>query len=246
MNALKKISLHITLLILQSAFIAQAGILLQVCLLSQPVIATETSRMQSEESSNEKHKEEGELSKFWQDNGKRFNLAVEVSAKYKKQSETELVLHSGSFLVESKDTLTLHLPMSSWKLKPKSMLLVRVSPDSERLFCLLNSANASCEGKDIPLRLGEEVLISTRIPKPEEMAGEFDVGVRLPRAFDLTENRKVSSMEFSIVQAMEREPLLSQISHSKHSHDRALKTRLLKAAAVLNMVTSRHGPYMGY
>jgi hypothetical protein len=220
--------------------------------LSTPVVMG--SEMNADGAGKAAHEEEGKgrdsggehLSQFWQDNSKGYNLAVEIGAKYKKEGESELELHSGSFLVESKDTVILRLPMSTWKLKPKSMLLVRVAPEAERLYCLLDQASATCEGKNIPLRLGEEVLISTHIPKPEEVAGEFDVGVRLPRAFDLSENRKVSSMEFSIVQAMEREPLLSQISHSKHAHDKALKLRLLKAAAVLNYVTSRHGPYVGY
>lgn len=194
----------------------------------------------------EKKTKESNLSQFWQDDGKSYNLAVEIGASYKKQKEDELELSSGSFLVESKDALLLHLPMSTWKLKPKSMILVRVSPEAERLYCLLDSASANCEGKSITLHLGEEILIVNHMPKPEEISGEFDIGVRQLRAFDLTETRKVASMEFSIVQAMEREPLLSQISHSKHAHDRALKSRLLKAAAVLNYVTSRHGPYTGY
>lgn len=208
--------------------------------------AKDSEQAVAEEEKKKASAAEKNLSQFWQDNAQGYNLAVEIGANFKKQTESELELNSGSFLVESKNTVTLHLPMSTWKLKPKSMLLVRVSPDSERLYCLLDAASATCEGKAISLGLGEEVLISTRIPKPEELAGEFDVGVRLPRAFDISDNRKVASMEFSIVQAMEREPLLSQISHSKHAHDKALKARLLKAAAVLNFVTSRHGAYMGY
>lgn len=186
------------------------------------------------------------LSQFWQEHGSHFNLAIELGAGFKKVSDHSLELNSGTFLVESKGHLSVQLPLSSWELPSKTMVLIRVSPGSERLYCLLESATAVSHKHNIAIRCGEEVLITKHMPAPHELTGEFDVGVRQLRATDLAEDRKVATMEFSIVQAMEREPLLSQISHSKHSHDKALRERLLKAAAVLNYVTSRHGPYTGY
>lgn len=197
----------------------------------------------AEETSTEQ--EEPEVSKFWQEHSNDFNLAVEVGASVKKLTDKSVELKSGTVLVESKGRLTVHMPMSTWTLKPHSMALMRTDKGIERVYCLLEAASAECEGHKIVLRMGEEALVTDHVPRYQEVTGEFEVGVRRQRPRDLNDKRHLDLMEFSIVQAMEREPLLSQISHSKHSHDLALRERLLKTAAAILLVTGKHGQYMG-
>lgn len=190
-----------------------------------------------------KSKSKSKLSEFWSEDEKNFNLAVENGSEFTKISEEMLILKSGTFLVESEGAMTLALPMSKIQLRPKTILLVRVTPGSERLYCLLDAAVLTTETKSFNLQCGEEVLLTNHRPTPAEITGEFDVWVRQGRGEDISDDRKLAVMEFSIIQAMEREPLLSQVSHSRHGHDRSLREKLLKAVAVLNFVTTRHGQY---
>lgn len=191
----------------------------------------------------EKPKNKSKLSEYWTDDEKNFNLAVENGSEFTKVSDDVLQLKSGTFLVESEGAVTLRLPMSELQLKPKTIILARVSKNSERFYCLLDEGVLTISGKAFLIHCGEECLLSDHNPRPNEITGEYDVWVRQGIGSDISDDRKLAMMEFSIIQAMEREPLLRQVSHSKHGHDRALRDRLLKAVAVLNFVTNRHGQY---
>lgn len=185
------------------------------------------------------------LSQHWQEDDKHYNLACEIDSKFTKTGERILTLESGTFLIEGEAALSLKTPMSTIHLRPGSMVLVRVQQGRERIYVLLETAHVNCQHRTIPLRYGEECLLTDHAPFRGELAGESDVGLRQLRVHDLKDNYKFITMEYSLVQAMEREPLLAQIVHSDHNHDKFLRTKLLKAAAVLNMVTSRHGQYAG-
>lgn len=185
------------------------------------------------------------LSDHWQEDDKHYNLACDKEAVFTKAGEKVVVLESGSFLIEAESPISLKTPMSTIQLRAKSMVLVRVRPGSERTFVLLETAHVVTDKKTAPLRYGEECLVTDHAPYRGELAGESDVGLRQLRVFELENNRKMVTMEYSLIQAMEREPLLGQIVHSNHSHDKFLKSKLLKSAAVINMVTSKHGQYAG-
>ena len=201
----------------------------------QPVFAAE-----------EEKEKKSSLSQYWTEDSEHFNLACENGSVFEKSGKDTLLLKSGTFLIESEKEMNLQMAKSTVQLKPKSILLVRVSPDTERFYCLLQSAALQVGTHALTIQVGEEVFLADHNPKPAELTGEFDVGVRQLKGFDLAADRKLATMEFSILQAMEREPLLVQISHSRHSHDSSLRAKLMKAAAVLNVVTNRHGPYAGF
>ncbi len=193
--------------------------------------------------SSDVEKSKSKLSEFWTDDEKDFNLAIENGSEFSKVSDDVLQLKKGSFLVESEGAVSLRLPMSELQLKPKTIILVRITNNSERFFCLLDEAVLTVSGKSFIIHCGEESLLSDHNPRPSELTGENEVWVRQGIGTDIADDRKLAMMEFSIIQAMEREPLLYQVSHSKHGHDRALRDKLLKAVAVLNFVTNKHGQY---
>ena len=224
-NNMHKIVLLLLLTLVYSAFSVTGG----------PAIAK-----------SENEKAEKNLSQFWQESGRHYNIAVEIGASFKKVSENELAFDNGSFLIESKGQLQIHLPMCTWQMQPRSMILVRIAEGSERLYCLLGGSSAISPENKVPLAVGEEMLILKRRPDESDPGGEFDIGVRQLHMYNLNKSSQMLIMEFSIPEAMEKEALLSQISHSRHAHDRALRERLIKAAAILNMVTTKHGPYSGH
>ncbi len=210
-----------------------------------------TSKDDTKDDTKQKSKKRGahsrvSLSKYWEEDGKNYNLACEIGSRFNKISETELELLQGVFLIESESDCKIRLRMSEVELPEKSMILVRQAPGEERVYCLLENATVRCLDRQISLRYGEEYLLVDHKPRADELAGDYEVGIRQLRAFDLSDMRKLMVMEFSLIQAMEREPLLTQIVHSKHRHDCALRNRLLKLAAILNQVTNQHGPYLGY
>jgi len=203
-----------------------------------------TARFEAQASSSES-KEESGLSEYWQEDGKKYNLACENGSKLEKISESELSLKSGSFLIESEGNITLTTPEAILHLKPRSMALVRIQPGSERFCCMLENLTLECHKRSLSLLYGEEVLLADHKVNGEELRGDYSVGVRRPSVIDLTDQWRLARMEFSLLQAVEREPLLVQISHSKHSHDKFLRDKLLKTAAILNMFTTGHGQYIG-
>ena len=187
----------------------------------------------------------GALSEHWQEDGKHYNLACSPDSVFRKSDERILVLDSGTFLIESESPITLKTPMSVIHLRSKSTVLVKVRTGQERTYVLLETAHVVTDHHTASLRFGEEALVTDHAPFRGELAGESDVGLRQLRVFELENNRKMVTMEYSLVQAMEREQLLGQIVHSNHQHDKFLREKLMKCAAVLNMVTSKHGQYAG-
>jgi hypothetical protein len=196
-------------------------------------------------SSSEGSKEESGLSEYWQEDGKKYNLACENGSKLEKISESELSLKNGSFLIESEGNITLTTPEATLHLKPRAMVLVRIQAGSERFCCMLENVTVDCRKRSMSLLYGEEVLLADHKVNGEELRGDYSVGVRRPTIIDLSDQWRLARMEFSLLQAVEREPLLVQISHSKHSHDKFLRDKLLKSAAILNMFTTGHGQYIG-
>lgn len=204
------------------------------------------SAQSKEKSQGSAQKKVSVLSKFWQEDGKHYNLASLDGSQFSKLGENELAFKEGSVLIECEQDSTVSLPLSKIEMPAHAMALIRVSAGAERIYCLLESVKIIAKNKSCDLRCGEEALLTDHLPQALEFAGEFDVGVRQIRSVEIDEQLKLSSMEFSLIQSMEREPLLAQITHSGHKHDRFLREKLIKAAAVINYVTNRHGPYSGY
>ncbi len=211
---------------------ASVFLALNLCL-ALPFIYSAASA--SSEPDNDKQR----LSDYWQEAGKHFNLACEKGSEFKQINQKTLDLKTGTFLIESQGGLELQLPWSVMSMPGKSMVLIRISKDgSERIYCLVDSVNVACEKRSISMRCGDELLLTDHNPQ-RELGGEYAVMVRQLRISSLADKIQAATMEFSIVQAMMREPLLNQISHSTHPHDRVLRTRLLKAAAIFQMFPSR-------
>lgn len=186
---------------------------------------------------------ERELSAGWTSSTKSYNLAAPADAKFKEVSPARLELESGTVLIEALKPTTVVTPLSELELKPKSLVLVRASHGADRALALLENAEVTASKRSTEVRFGEQVLVTERAPSHAELVGEEQIGIRQIRQHPIGNDRYISIMEFSLVQATERIPIVSKVIHSGHAHDKALKQRLLKAAAVLNMVTSRHGGY---
>jgi len=128
-------------------------------------------------------------------------------------------------------------------MKKRALAFFRVKPDMERCFDFLENVTVHYDKHTFALRPGEEAILAKKEPSYADILVDDDIGRRRVRLHKLSHDKGIALTEFSLVQAIEREPLIFPLVHSKDTKDKALKNRLLKMAAVLNMVTSRHGHY---
>src|SRR5262249_37309724 len=138
---------------------------------------------------------------------------------------------------------TIRLPMSQIDAKARSLVYCRARQGCEHVIVLLGDAPVTVGRHRAQLSSGDEGIITDHDPKYLDLVGEDDIGRRGARLTPLPDNKTFTITEFSILDAIEREPLIYHLVHSDDARDRALKGRLMKTAAALNMVTFRHGPY---
>jgi hypothetical protein len=178
----------------------------------------------------------------WHQVENRMRIAGSDLTKYEVNG-SELRLDSGSLLLEALTPSTIKLRLSEVQVKPKSLVFVRARDGCEHVFVLLGSAPVTVGRHRTALNTGEEVVVTDHEPNYRDLVGQDDIGRRRVRLTPLPDKKCVALSEFSLIQAVEREPLIHELVHSPDAHDKALKDRLIKTAAVLNIVTARHGQY---
>ena len=172
-------------------------------------------------------------------------MAAQGDAHYKQLAPLEIEIESGTVLIEALKAISVTTPLCKYQLKPKSLVLLRIGASAERALAMLESVTVVADKRSTELRFGEEALVSVQAPSASELVGEEGIGIRQVRQHQLGENLHIAIMEYSLIQATERIELVKKIVHSESAHDKALRARLLKALAVLNVVTTRHGQYSG-
>jgi hypothetical protein len=186
-----------------------------------------------------------DLSPGWTASTKNYNLAQAEGTHFKEHSESKLELAEGELFLEALKPVVIVTPLAEYHLKAKSLCYLHVKKGNERILALLEGATVVSHKRSTEVRFGEEAVLTEHSPSHNDVVGEHGIGIRQLRTHPISSNRHLSIAEFSLIQATERVPLMSKIIHSGHAHDKAIKTKLIKCAAVLNMVTSRHGGYAG-
>lgn len=159
-------------------------------------------------------------------------------------SPEEIALRAGSALIEAKDTITVSSGQFKTTLKKGSLALFRMEGTTARCFMLLGTAKVHAGEKvhAAPIA-GVEVVLFDHLPDNHELLYRDELGRRNPKTHKVHDNLYLSTSEFSLAQSLDREPLISALAHSREPRDKALKNRLLKMAAVLNMVSAHRGHY---
>lgn len=99
------------------------------------------------------------------------------------------------------------------------------------------------EGRRIPLAPGQEVLITDHRPKEEETSPDDSIGRRQIETVRM-DRLSVTLSEFSIVSMMRSCPSLAALRRSDCSAEhRRLRDAMLRTAAAVHIVTSKHGRY---
>lgn len=163
-----------------------------------------------------------------------------------EMSPDSLRADNGEVVIEPLRSITVVTRLSQTHLRHGSAVLFRITDGSERIMVLsengLDSVVLICEGKKVSLTSGQEALVTDHDPDIREITESDDIGRRQIRLNDIRDKHVVTA-EFSLVHALQRDPLLYDLAHSKDRHDRSLSERILKTAVVLNAVIRGHGYY---
>jgi len=176
-----------------------------------------------------------------------FKFHMAPGTEFTQEKADRIDLNSGQILVEANRPGRILTPLAEIEFKHKALVLLTVEPGFER--CQLfwdNGADAvsiSCNRSLFRLGPGKEVLISDHEPTSREVIGSDEIAHRRVLTRLIGSSRHVTTAEFSMLHALERCPMLTQVAQSEDPHDRDIKQRILKTVAVLNMVTSQHGYY---
>ncbi len=180
----------------------------------------------------------------WQNVNEYRRLSASDDARYEeKKGQEELQL--GGLMIENLDDCTIKTGLSLVEPRRKSLVFVRRKPTCDHVFVLLGNTAVQVGAHVTQLNAGEELIVVGHDCKdPSEIFGDDSIGRRRLKMVTIPSGQTIGVAEFSLVQAMEREPVLYRLLHSTDNHDKALKERLLKTAAILHFVTGNHGQYM--
>ncbi|HEY9789707.1 MAG TPA: hypothetical protein V6D22_04865 [Candidatus Obscuribacterales bacterium] len=157
-------------------------------------------------------------------------------------------LNDGALLLEENGGYSLQMPLSEVNPRSHSLIFARAAGGCDHIFVLLGNAFVKVGRHVSQLHAGEELVVADHETKPAELISRLyqddNIGRRRLQMDSLPGNRSIGMVEFSLVQAVEREPMIYKIMHSSDPHDRSLRDRLIKMAAVLNLVTGSHGMYI--
>lgn len=181
-------------------------------------------------------------SEAWQSINAHRKLTASSACEFNETADGA-VLKSGALMVDSKNAYSIRSNLAVVAGSNGSLLFARILPDCEHVFVLLGSAKLIVGNHTTSMRAGEEAAVADHNLNAKELLGEDFVGRRRLRMVKLDDDKAMSLSEFSIIQAVEREPELYRLFHSTDPRDKAAKERLLKEAAILNFVTGSHGPY---
>lgn len=171
------------------------------------------------------------------------NIAAEESALF-SLSGNQIEVKNGSVLLEPKSDVIVRTPQSLIHAARKSLVLIKAQEGCEHIFVLLGPAKVIVGKHGTHLKSGDEAIITGQDPTYQQLVGSDEIGRRRFRMSKVGAGETSMALsEFSLVHVVEREPIVYKVIHGSSRDNRALRERLLKMAAVLNLVTSRHGPY---
>lgn len=99
------------------------------------------------------------------------------------------------------------------------------------------------EGRRIPLAPGQEILVTDHHPKDEETSPGDSIGRRQIETVRM-DRLSVTMSEFSMVSMMRSCPSLAALRRADCSEEhRQLRSAMLRTAAAVHVVTSKHGRY---
>lgn len=183
----------------------------------------------------------------WTSGAHCFRYVAAPGAQLQFTAPDRAELSSGRLLVEAQKAGVVVTPLADIYIKRKALVLLRVKPSSTRCLVLwdkgFSSVSVVCNKKHVRLGPGHEVLVTDHAPDYREIAQEDEIGRRTIKVHQVGSGRAVTTAEFSLLHALERDALLSSVFHDPQDRDRQLKERIVKTAAVLNLVTARHGYY---
>lgn len=168
-------------------------------------------------------------------------------AEIRELSADKIELSRGEVVIEPSRPVTVVTPLAETHLMHRAAVLFRVQKGSERCMVLWDNGPDSVvlisQHHKANLGPGEEALLTDHDPNYREITESDDIGRRRIKLHEVGRHNHVVTAEFSLMHALQRDPLLYDLAHSKDKHDHSLRERILKTAAVLNYVTRGHGYY---
>jgi hypothetical protein len=177
----------------------------------------------------------------WTRVDEHYKLATAPPTKYSVDG-SHMDVTAGVALVQPIESMVVATPNAEVHVNRNSLVYVRITPNADHVFVLLGNAAVHVGKHSSTLSSGEESTITSREPTTEDIVGD-EIGRRRLRLTKLANGKTIALTEFSLVHAIEREPLLYSLVHSDSHDSKVIRERLIKMAAVLGFVTSRHGPY---
>ena len=181
----------------------------------------------------------------WQHHRGDFHFRSTPGSQYSLSGKDAIRLAAGSLLIDSHRPITVSTPMATTIVRSGTLLLVRVQAGNDRILIVHDNnhgkAKLVCEKFFIRLAPGEDALVTDHEPAYREIVGHDEIGRRRVKVHNIHGDSHVTTSEYSILQALERDPLLYELCRSRHRRDRTLKGKIIKTAAILSQVTSDHG-----
>lgn len=221
-------------------------LLVSLCLII-PAEAGPLSNAGEHKSRDKRVKDKAEQESPWKGDNIGFKYRIAPGTEFKHKSKHHIQLISGQILIDAHRTIYVDSPLASVELKRGALVLFRIGDGTERFMVVHDndhgSAEIVCKNFCVKIGPGEEAMITHHEPTYREILETDDIGRRRVKMHLVGDNHHITTSEFSILQALERDPLLYEISKAHHHHDRALKKKIIKTAAVLSHITSHHGFY---
>lgn len=183
----------------------------------------------------------------WQYGKHSFRFRPTPGSEYRLKSHDVLEITAGEILVEPTRQAVIVTPHAETYVKRRAVMLFRVQAGSTRCMVLWDAGSGSVSvvrnRHHARLGPGDEALVCDHDPNPREIYEADEVGRRRIKVHEVGAGSAITTAEFSLLQALERIPLLYEVFRSPDAPDKAIKEKILKTAAVLNMVTYGHGTY---
>ncbi|MBX9567962.1 MAG: hypothetical protein K2X77_03665 [Candidatus Obscuribacterales bacterium] len=159
-----------------------------------------------------------------------------------------LHLQEGEILVHAPKKTVIKAGASHIEVKAGSMATVTVRDGMVKVRNLFEnkrtSITAAVAGKrHIGVQIGQELIIGPKgIPLSRALSDD-PVGRRRLTSIDLATGHTCISSEVSLSSLLQNSPVLAHLIRSAENEDRALATRVMKAAVCVSIVTQGHGNY---
>jgi len=182
----------------------------------------------------------------WTEGDHVFRYRAASATELKITGKDRMELTSGNLLLETTGPCEVTTPIADIFIRRKALVLIHAKQTSARCLALwdndLGAVTVVCQKRHVRLGPGQEAFVTDHDPKGSEIM-EDEIGRRRVKVHVLGSGKAVTTDEFSLLQALERDPLLHEVFRSPDARDRLVKEKIIKIAAVLNMVTGRRGSY---